>query len=123
MTTYALKKTSTGAVIRYQDFTDTPPVLAPEKDMQWVQEDRPVPPPPVPGPIVVSPRQIRQALTRVNLRDQVEAAVAAGDRDIKDWWEFATQVEENHPMVVGTATGLGVGADALHDLFLLAESL
>jgi hypothetical protein len=47
MTTYALKNTN-GTVLRYQDFAEPPPVLAPEKGMQWAQEDRPVPPPHVP---------------------------------------------------------------------------
>lgn len=84
----------------------------------WVE------PPPVPAPpIVVSPRQIRQALTRANLRTQVEAAVVAGDQDIKDWWEFAIQIEEDHPMVLAMAAGLGVDETALHNLFVMAQSL
>lgn len=74
-------------------------------------------------PAQVSPRQIRQALTAANLRAQVEAAVSAGDQDLKDWWEFATQFERNHPMVIGMADGLGVTEQQLDDLFLLAGTL
>jgi hypothetical protein len=79
--------------------------------------------PPPPPPIVVSPRQIRQALTAMNLRSQVEAAVAAGDQDIKDWWEFSTQVEEDHPIVVAMAMSLSVSTEQLHQLFELASTL
>lgn len=74
-------------------------------------------------PTSVSPRQIRQALTRFNVRTQVEAAVAAGDQDLKDWWEFATVVERNHPMVVGMATALGISATELDAIFVAAGAL
>ena len=91
---------------------------------QTVEEYTPEPyiAPPL-APIVVSPRQIRQALTQVNLRTQVESAVAAGSQDLKDWWEFTTAFEENHPMVVGMAQGIGVSDLELHNLFILASSL
>jgi hypothetical protein len=74
-------------------------------------------------PIVVSPRQIRQALTSANLRSSVEAGVAAGDQDLKDWWEYATSFEENHPQVLAMAAALNVSETALHDLFVLASTL
>lgn len=74
-------------------------------------------------PLSVSPRQIRQALTRFNVRTQVEAAVAAGDQDLKDWWEFATVVERNHPMVVGMATALGISTTELDAIFVAAGAL
>ena len=83
----------------------------------------PDPVPVVPVPTSVSPRQIRQALTRANLRSQVEDAVTAGDQDLKDWWEFATSCERNHPMVVEMAQGLGVTDEQLDDLFNLAATL
>lgn len=73
--------------------------------------------------ITVSPRQIRQALTRLSLRDQLEAAVVVGGQEIKDWWEFSTAVEENHPMVVLMATSLGVSDEDRHSIFELAQSL
>lgn len=74
-------------------------------------------------PVSVSPRQIRQALTRAGLRAAVEAAVAAGDQDTKDWWEFATDFQRAHPMVIAMGTALNVTPLQLDDLWTLAGSL
>lgn len=86
------------------------------------RETGPVIPEPPVQPISVSPRQIRQAITAAGMRTQVETAVAAGDQDLKDWWEFSTAVEENHPEVLGMATLLGLTDTQRHDLFVLARS-
>lgn len=98
--------------------TITESVIA-ELGLQEVPD--PVLPPVV--PYSVSPRQIRQALTQAGLRSGVEAAVAAGSQDLKDWWEYATAFERQHSMVIAMATGLGVTEQQLDDLFLLAETL
>lgn len=91
---------------------------------QVLVEYTPEPSPPQALPIlVVSPRQIRQALTAAGLRTAVEAAVASGNQDLQDWWEFATAFEENHPMVIGMAATLNVTEEQLHSLFVLAGSL
>lgn len=82
-----------------------------------------IPPPPSPVPASVTPRQIRQALTRFGVRAQVESAVAAGDQDLKDWWEFATVVERKHPMVVGMASALGIDSTTLDAIFMAAGAL
>ena len=74
-------------------------------------------------PQEVSPRQIRQALSRANLRTQVESAVAAGNQDLKDWWEFSTVFERNHSQVVSMGTALNQTSTQLDDLFILAASL
>lgn len=90
------------------------------------EDDSLAPPPPVPPtpvPAEVSPRQIRQALTAIGLRSAVEAAVAASDQDTKDWWEFATVFERQHPMVISMAQALDVTEQQLNDLFILAGSL
>ena len=84
----------------------------------------PEPPAPVvPVPESVSPRQIRQALTRAGLRTSVEAAVAAGDQDTKDWYEFATEFRRDNPVVAALGVALGVSDAALDDLWVLAGSL
>lgn len=79
--------------------------------------------PPAPVPTSISPRQIRQALTRKGLRAAVEAAVAAGDQDIKDWWEFSTVCERNNEHVISMATALGVTDAQLDDLWTLGATL
>lgn len=81
---------------------------------------RVVPDPPI-API--SPRQIRQALTRAGLRAAVEAAVAAGDQDLKDWYEFSTAFERLNPQVMAMGEALSVSHASLDDLWALGASL
>lgn len=71
----------------------------------------------------VSPRQLRQALTRTGLRSAVEAAVAAADQDTRDWWEFATEFDRQHPALVGMAAQLGYTPEQVDQVFALAASL
>lgn len=91
-----------------------------------VIEDYVAPPPRpvvVPVPTSVSPRQIRQALTRAGLRASVELAVGAGDQDTKDWYEFSTSFERNNPQVTAMGQLLGVSASSLDELWILAATL
>ena len=81
------------------------------------------PPAPIPVPISVSPRQIRQALTRANLRASVESAIAAGDQDTKDWYEYATEFQRTNPHVINMGIALNVSESQLDDLWRLAGSL
>lgn len=76
-----------------------------------------------PVPEQVSPRQIRQALTRAGLRSTVEYAVSQSDQDTKDWWEFSTVFERHNPQVVAMAAALGVPDAQVDDLWRLADSL
>lgn len=75
-----------------------------------------------PTETIVSPAQIREALLDSNLLDAVEAAVSAGSRKLQIWWEFATQFERNHPLVISMATTLGVSEEQLDQLFALAAT-
>lgn len=74
-------------------------------------------------PASVSPRQIRQALTRAGLRTSVEAAVTAGDQDTKDWYEFATAFDRASPVVAALGVALSVSPTQLDDLWTLAATL
>ena len=74
-------------------------------------------------PQFVSPRQIRQALTRAGLRESVEAAIASGSQDIKDWYEFATEFSRQHEDVALLAAALDVSEEGLDNLWILAASL
>lgn len=71
----------------------------------------------------VTPRQIRQALTRAGLRASVETAVASMDADTRDWWEFATSFERHHPAVDAVGGLLGTTEGQLDELFLMAAQL
>lgn len=71
----------------------------------------------------ISPRQIRQALTRAGLRTSVEAAVSAGDQDLQDWWEFSTTFERLHAQVVAMGAALGQTDEQLDALWVLGASL
>ena len=71
----------------------------------------------------ISPKQIRIALSRLGLRTQVEAAVAAGDQELKDWWEFSTYFERNHPLVISMAEALQVTPEQLDALWKLGYSI
>ena len=71
----------------------------------------------------LTPRQIRQALTHVGLRTQVESAVAAGSQDLKDWWEYSSAFERLHPQVIAMGTALGQTEQQLNDLWTLGASL
>lgn len=78
----------------------------------------------IPQPVTqISPRQIRMALTQLNLRSQVEAAVAAGNQDMKDWYEYSTYFDRNHPQVLAMATALNVTDAQLDALWALAATL
>ena len=70
-----------------------------------------------------SPRQIRQALTASGLRTAVESAVAAGSQDLKDWWEFSTTIERNHPEVIAMGSALGQTPEQLDALFTSGATL
>jgi len=81
-------------------------------------------PTPIPAPIPpLTPRQIRMALTRIGLRTTVEAAVAAGDQDLKDWWEWSQTFERLHPAVVSMGDALSQSAEQLDALWALGAIL
>lgn len=82
----------------------------------------PTDPTPVDIP-AVSPRQVRQALTQVGLRNAVETAVATSSQDTKDWWEFATQFERCNPEVVAMGIALGQTNEQLDNIWIIAGSL
>lgn len=73
--------------------------------------------------IVVSPRQIRTALSQANLRTQVEAAVATGPQALKDWWEYATAFESKHAEVQAMGAALSKSPAEVYAVFQLAQSL
>lgn len=81
-----------------------------------------IPPPPPPPPDLTA-RQIRLALTAAGLRDAVEAAVSAGGRDLRDWWEYSATYERYHPLVADMCARLGITPDQADAVWRLGGTL
>jgi hypothetical protein len=80
--------------------------------------------PPTPQvPASVTPRQIRQALTQTGLRESVESFIASQPQDVRDWWQFATEFQRDHPLVAATGQVLNKSPAELDALWILAGSL
>ena len=71
----------------------------------------------------ITPWQMRKALNQLGLREQVETAVAAGNQDVKDAWEFATSFVRTDPLVVAMQSVLGKTDAEVDALFMLGASL
>lgn len=74
-------------------------------------------------PPIASPRQIRLALTQIGLRTAVENYVAAATQDVKDSWQFATQIDRNNALLNAAAIALGKTSADIDALFALAMTL
>jgi hypothetical protein len=74
-------------------------------------------------PPVVSPRQIRLALTQIGLRQQVEDYVDAQDITVQDSWHYTTEFERTNPLILACAQALGKSDTDLDALFALAATL
>lgn len=105
---------------------DPPPAVSPTQvvsgfdlDAGWIVRDKT----PAELRVVASPRQIRQALNAAGLRQQIEAGVAAADQDTRDWWEFATSFESDHPSVLAMCAALGISDAQRQQVFDLAATL
>jgi len=73
-------------------------------------------------PQSVTPWQMRRALNQLGLRAMVEAAVAEGDQNVKDGWEFALEIRRDNPLLAAMAGSLGMEEADLDNLFRLAAS-
>lgn len=71
----------------------------------------------------VSAFQIRAALNQLNLRSQVEAAVAAGNQDLKDAWAFAPKFNRFNMQVLAMQAALNLTDAQVDALFDLAATL
>ncbi|HEY6093822.1 MAG TPA: hypothetical protein VIU93_02605 [Gallionellaceae bacterium] len=80
----------------------------------------PVLPPPVP---VLTPRQARLALNAAGLRAAVENAIAAAPQDVKDTWQYATEVRRDDAVLLAMAAQIGITAAQLDQLFTTGAAL
>lgn len=75
--------------------------------------------PPAPKIIpTLNPDQIRMQLSKLGLRDQVEQAVANGNQDLKDLWEYAPVFKIDDQNIQALAAQLGVNQAQLEQLFI-----
>lgn len=79
-------------------------------------------------PTVVTMRHARLALLQAGLLSQVEAAIAAIEDPVQRQavqieWEYAAEINREHPWVQGLATALGLNETQLDDLFVAASRL
>jgi hypothetical protein len=90
----------------------------------WVEPPLPLPVPPE----IVTPRQIRMAMSRTvyqatTLRVAVEQIVAIGTQDLKDWYEQSTEFFRHQSNVIDMGLALGVSSTELDTLWILASTL
>ena len=75
-------------------------------------------------PSVVTMRQARLALLQSGLLDTVETAITTGtDEAMKIEWEYATDVRRDWASLIALTETLGMTAEQLDELFILAGSL
>lgn len=79
------------------------------------------PPPTVPA--AVYPLQARKALRQAGLKEQVDAHIATLTEPEQEAWEYAIQIERDHPTVASAAAALGLTDEQVDDLFRLAATL
>lgn len=75
------------------------------------------------APEVVSPRQIRLAMTQLGMRTQVESAVNAASQEVQDTYHYATEFRRDDPLIPPLAKQLGVTDAQLDQLWTLAATL
>lgn len=80
-----------------------------------------------PAPVAFPPItawRLRQVLNAAGLRQAVENAVSAsGNQDLIDGWEYATEYERYHPLIVSMGAALGLDAAALDTLWAQAVEI
>lgn len=79
--------------------------------------------PPQASIVSVDAGQIRRALTRVGLRAPLEAAIANGTQDLKDYYQYSNMFVRTHPLVIEMGATLGASSNDLDNLWLLAATL
>ena len=74
-------------------------------------------------PQIVSPRQIRLAMTQTGIRSNVEAAVNAASQEVQDTYHYATEFRRDDPLIPPLAKQLGITDAQLDQLWSLAATL
>lgn len=74
--------------------------------------------------ITVTAWQLRKALIAQGMYEQVQATVqASGDLSMITGWEYATEFESDHPMLLAMLPALAMDEDSMYILFEQAKAL
>lgn len=74
--------------------------------------------------ITLSPWQLRKALNAQGMRQAVEDMVAnSGDINLQDAWQFATEWQSDHPLLLSNLPALGMTEDQMYSVFELGLTL
>ena len=74
------------------------------------------PEPPTPRPRSIDMRRLRLALLQMDLLDSIDTVITGQDRSAQIEWEFATNVQSDHPLVLQIATALSLNINQIFDL-------
>ena len=80
------------------------------------RHEEPDPEPPAPQPRSIDMRRLRLALLQMNLLDSIDAVIAGQERSAQIEWEFATNVQSDHPLVLQIATAMSLNINQIFDL-------
>ena len=69
-----------------------------------------------PQPRSINMRRLRLALLQMDLLDSIDAVIAGQERSAQIEWEFATNVQSDHPLVLQIATALSLNINQIFDL-------
>lgn len=75
------------------------------------------------APRILTPRQIRLALSQMGYREQVEAAVAAGPLALQDAWSHALEFVRDDPGVLQMLAAVGATPEQADQLWALGATL
>jgi len=70
----------------------------------------------------VTPLQMRRALRATGLKATVDAALASQSEEVREEWEYATEVQRTNPTLDALAHALGKTDAEIDDLFRLAAT-
>lgn len=75
-------------------------------------------------PTQITPRQIRQQLTAIGLRQTVEDLISSStDYNLKDWWEYSQDFQRSHPILKEMGEKLGMSETDMDNFFIEASKL
>jgi hypothetical protein len=71
----------------------------------------------------VTPLQIRRALRKKDLLNDIMTYINSSSEEIIEAWEYAIQIDRMNPLIIEASNILGISDDTLDDIFVLASKL